>query len=113
VSFQERLRRDRPEPAKGRRQGTKEMHATRLQSRDFPAGTFSTKDALDDGNAYDSAFCLAATEQLIEPGDMVNRLVGAMAAASAPAGNSAPSNTCRASISAGCSILPEVLRVRR
>src|SRR5436190_930040 len=27
----------------------------RLLHRDLPAGTFSTKDALDDGNAYDSA----------------------------------------------------------
>jgi hypothetical protein len=27
----------------------------RLLRRDFPAGTFSTKGALDDGNAYGSA----------------------------------------------------------
>ncbi|WP_288198672.1 hypothetical protein [uncultured Pleomorphomonas sp.] len=58
------------------------MQTARLQNRDFPAGTFSTKDALDDGNAYGSAVCVAATEQLVEPGEMVNRLVGG--AASAP-----------------------------
>jgi hypothetical protein len=28
---------------------------SRLLPRDLPAGTFSTKDALDDGNAYGSA----------------------------------------------------------
>jgi len=32
----------------------------RLSHRDLPAGTFSTKDALDDGNAYGSAAAAAA-----------------------------------------------------
>jgi hypothetical protein len=33
----------------------------RLVHRDLPAGTLSTKDALDDGNAYDSAIKATAS----------------------------------------------------
>ena len=36
----------------------------RLLHRDLPAGTFSTKDALDDGNAYDSATRATVTWRL-------------------------------------------------
>jgi hypothetical protein len=46
---------------------------SRLLPRDLPAGTFSTKDALDDGNAYGSAVTAAAGGWLIGRAAIVKR----------------------------------------
>jgi len=54
------------EPSNGERVGMEETmsYHKRLLHRDLPAGTFSTKDALDDGNAYDSATRATVTWRL-------------------------------------------------